>query len=117
MNNKERLEKEIASALDLMGGMDINSEEYEKAAKHVGALMDRSIEFEKLGVEQEQKQKQMKEERIDRIVKNILTGVSVVGGFILTVWGTNKTLRFEETGTITTTSGRKFASKLFSWLK
>ena len=128
MKIDEKLEAEIAGDLELMEDMNINSEEYKTSADIVGKLIDRAIELDKLNIEREKmeasqkievdlKQQQMKEERIDRIIKNILTGVSVTGGILLTIWGTNKTLRFEETGTITTTAGRKFTGKLFSWLK
>lgn len=128
MNIDEKLKAEIVGDLELMEDMDIKSEEYKTSAKIVGDLIDRAVELDKLSIEREKmaasqkieidlKQQQMKEERIDRLIKNILTGVSVGGGILLTIWGTNKTLRFEETGTITTTAGRKFTGKLFSWLK
>lgn len=128
MNMKEKLKAEIVGDLGLMEDMNITSDEYKTSAEIVSKLMDRAIELDRLDIEREKmaasqkievdlKQQQMKEERIDRIVKNILTGVSIVGGFGLTVWGTYKTLKFEETGTITTSAGRKFSGKLFSWLK
>ena len=120
----EEIEEEIAQLQALKAGTD----EHKIAADTLVKLIDRSIEKEKLDVEREKmvvtqkfendlKLKQAKEDRIDRIIKNILTGVSVGSGIILTIWGTNKTLRFEETGTITTTAGRKFTGKLFSWMK
>lgn len=128
MNIDEKLRAEIAGDLELMEDMNIGSDEYKASAEIVSKLIDRAIELEKLDIEREKmatsqivevnlKQQQMKEDRIHRIVQNILTGVSVGGGLLLTIWGTNKTLKFEETGTITTTAGRKFGSKLFSWLK
>lgn len=56
---------------------------------------------------------QRAEERKGRIVSNCIT----IGGLLLniglTVWGTKKTLKFEETGTITTAAGRNFINKLF----
>ena len=52
------------------------------------------------------------EDRRDHNVKNCLTAVSVVGGMALTVWGTLKSLKFEETGSVTTIIGRGFVNKL-----
>lgn len=87
-------------------------------------LLDRKLEMEKLEIERhdkeenrridaELKMKQMKDERTDRIVKNCITGVSVVGGLALTVWGAIMSWKFEENGTITSTAGRKFMGNLF----
>jgi hypothetical protein len=86
-------------------------------------LMDRAIEMEKLDIDakekaenrkidKELKLKQMEEDRKDRIAKNALTAASIFGGFALTVWGTVKSIKFEETGTITTIMGRGFIQKL-----
>ena len=60
------------------------------------------------------KLEQIKEDKVDHIVKNSLTLFGTVAGIVLTVWGTNKTLKFEETGTITTSAGRAFIKNLFS---
>lgn len=125
---KALVDEEIDEEITQLRTVDFGSDTYRTSVDGIVKLMDRSIEKEKLDVERQKmvdaqkfeydlKLKQAKEERIDRIIKNILTGVSVGGGIILTIWGTNKTLRFEETGTITTTAGRKFTGKLFSWLK
>lgn len=124
MDVKNMLEEEIKGNLEALGGMEaINSEEYEKATNNTVKLMDRLIEIEKiendhldkLASRQEEndlKMKQMDDEKKDRIVKNALTGVSIVGGFALTIWGTVKSIKFEETGTITTIMGRGFIQKL-----
>jgi hypothetical protein len=69
--------------------------------------------MEKLEIERSEKEKARKDERTDRIVKNVLTGVSVVGGLALTVWGSLMSWKFEESGTITSTPGKKFMSNLF----
>ena len=55
----------------------------------------------------------MEEEKKDRLIKNILTGAGIIIPLGVTVWGTLKTLKFEEEGTVTTLMGRGFINKLF----
>ena len=68
--------------------------------------------LKRLQLQAEELQKEIEDEKKDRKVKNILTGVSVIGGFALTVWGTCKSIKFEETGSFTTIMGRGFIQKL-----
>lgn len=89
--------------------MDSKDKELELREKE---LEMQEKELERQNRETALKEKQVKDERIDKIVKNCLTGVSVIGGFALTVWGTCKSIKFEETGTITTIMGRGFINKL-----
>lgn len=116
----EEIEKEINSLEDI----EFGSEEHKIAVDTVAKLLDKHNELEKMEIEsrdkaanrvmeQDLKVMQMKEDRKDRIVKNCLTATSVVSGIALTIWGTFKTLKFEETGTVTTTAGRNFFSNLF----
>ena len=60
----------------------------------------------------ELRQKQFEVETKDQFIKNLITIGSYVLPAVLTVWGTYKTLKFEETGTITTAMGRGFINKL-----
>ena len=135
------LHDEIETELNTLGDMEMGSEEQSKAAGDLAKLLDRAIELEKIEVdkqqkelnrelelkkiedetrlkeqaqefEQELKEKQRKDENVDRAVKNTLTGVSIIGGFGLTIWGTIKSIKFEETGTITTIMGRGFINRL-----
>jgi hypothetical protein len=82
----------------------------------VTKLLDRKIEIERLEIERVEREQARKDERIDRAIKNGLTGVSIIGGLAVTVWGALKSWKFEETGTITTTPGKKFIGNLF-WKK
>lgn len=86
---------------------------YDQTVNSLTKLMDRTIEIDKLNIEHEEKEVQMKEDKRDRIVKNVLNGVGVVGGLAVTVWGACKSWKFEETGTITSSAGRKFMNLLF----
>lgn len=131
MSIKNRLTQEVAYRIDELRGLDVNSAEYKTGVDAVSKMIDRLIEMDKIDIEDEVREdarkkakfeeetrtREMADERLDRLVKNILTGVSIGGGILLAIWGTNKTIRFEETGTYTTTAGRKFASRLFSWVR
>lgn len=148
---KQLLNQEIESELKTLGDMEMGSEEQSKATNDLAKLLDKSIELEKIRLDNKQKfekqnlefelkekeldikkeelkiketelenqkletdlkRKQVIDERIDKIVKNVLTAVSIVGGFTLTVWGTKKSFEFENTGSITTIMGRGFINKL-----
>ena len=54
----------------------------------------------------------MEDERKDRLVRNGITIASIVIPTAVTIWGTLKSFKFEETGTVTTTIGRGFINKL-----
>lgn len=104
--------------------LDAQEQEQKREDARVQAALDRELKQQQIDDAKAQAEdektlrlKQMEEDRIDRLVRNILTGVSIGTGVVLTVWGTNKTLKFEETGSITTSAGRKFINKVFSWMK
>ena len=63
-------------------------------------------------IEASLKRAQMEEDRKDRRVKNGIAIGGIVLPLAVTIWGTFKTFRFEETGTITTMMGRGFINKL-----
>ena len=118
MNNIETLvDVAINDEFEKLAGIkEAGSEQAKVTVDGVTKLLDRKIEMEKLEIERAEKEQARKDERTDRIVKNVLTGVSVVGGLALTVWGSLMSWKFEETGTITSTPGKKFMSNLF-WKK
>lgn len=104
--------EEISNLFNHLESLEPGTEDYAKTNDELVRLMDRAIKMESFAIENANKQKEMEDENKDRIVKNVLTGVSIVGGFALTVWGTIKSIKFEETGTITTIMGRGFINKL-----
>lgn len=117
----EMLDEEIQAGLEAMSDIEgVNIQEYGDAVNNVTKLMDRQIEMKKLVIEEtklehekEVESKKMKSENIDRWVKNGLGAIGTIGGIVLTVWGTKKTFQFEETGSITSSAGRKFIDRLF----
>lgn len=117
------LHEEIQEEFDELGKLEVGTDKYRAAVDGLTKLCDRAIELEKLKTETELKQdqqnvdaelraEQLKDERKDRVVKNCLTGVGIVVPTAVTIWGTLKSIKFEETGTITTIMGRGFIQKL-----
>ena len=123
MNLEKKLHDEIGREIDILEGLEVGTESYKTLVDGVTKLTDRAIEIDKFNAEvearaeaqkfeNELKLKQMKEDKIDRIVKNCLTGVSILLPVCITVWGTKASFEFEKEGTVTTIMGRGFINKL-----
>ena len=123
MEIETKLHKELSREFDELGKLTPGTDEHKASAEVVTKLMDKAIEIERLHVEKQKdedcrkteldlKLKQMEGDRKDQLIKNVLNGVAIIGGFAVTVWGTCKSIKFEETGTITTIMGRGFINKL-----
>lgn len=124
MSLKTQLSIAIEDGFCKLDKMEVGSDEYRTTVEQLTKMSDRVIEIEKMQVDEENHKsdrendrdlrlKQMKQEQLDRYIKHGLTAVSVLGGIILTVWGAKASWRFEETGTVTSTAGRKFINNLF----
>lgn len=124
MNVKDQLAKEIGSLIEALGDVEAGTEEYNKIANDLSKMLDKYNEMtrndydywskqEERDKDYELKEKQLEEDRKDHRIKNGLTAASIFGGFGLTIWGTLKSLKFEETGSVTTNAGREFVKKLF----
>lgn len=113
MNIETSLHREIQAELELLRSKEVGSEEHKATVDSVTKLVDRAIEMEKLNIEHEDKAAQMKEDKKDRLIKNILTAAGIIIPTVTGIWGTYKTLKFEETGTITSMAGRNWVNKLF----
>lgn len=123
MSIENLLHEEIENRLHDLSGMNAKSDEYKATVEGVAKLMDRAIEIDKFNNECEEKAKnreietelkitQMREDKKDRLLKNITAIASIAIPSAITVWGTLKSLKFEETGTVTTAIGRGFINKL-----
>lgn len=140
-SNRELLEEEISAEFNTLKDMELGSEEYKSVVDGLTKLMDRSINLDKLGIDKEEKIKdresdsnykaeqlnseksyrdsdiilrtqQMSNEQRDRLITNAITAAGIVIPSLITIWGTFKTLKFEEQGTVTTIMGRGFINKL-----
>ena len=116
----EETVRELKNLKDTKGETD----EYKATVECVTKLMDRSIEIKKLTFDQtnklsrqviddKAKVKQDEEDRKDRLIKNCISVAGIVIPALITIWGTLKSLKFEQDGTVTSMAGRAFVSRLF----
>lgn len=122
-NIETLLYDEIDREFDKLSTMEPGSEEYKVAVDGIAKLMDRAIEIDKVDadakdkaetrkVDQQLKERQLKDERVDRWIRNAIGVAGVLLPIGVTIWGTLVTLRFEETGAVTTNMGRGFIQRL-----
>lgn len=122
-NIETLLHEEIQDGFDALSRMERGTEIHKTTVDEVAKLFDKAIEIEKIEVEAKEKAKareieaslkrvQMEEDRKDRRFKNGIAVGGIVLPLAVTIWGTFKTLKFEEEGTVTTMMGRGFINKL-----
>ena len=123
---KEKLEAEIESELDLLKDTDIDSDTYKTTVECIAKLIDKRNEIDKVEIEiakqrlseQKEADANIKEHSLNEYNKKnqLITHAISIGSILIpvfvTIWGTYKTLKFEETGTVTTIMGRGFINKL-----
>lgn len=120
---RAKLDEELLNELDILGETRVGTDEYTNTVNGLTKLMDKANEMDKIASEHELKAKaleneremklrQMLDERKDKVVKNVLTGVSIVSGVGVAVWGTVKSLKFEETQTVTTLIGKGWLNSI-----
>ena len=123
---KNQLEAEISSELDILKDTELGSEQYKTMVESISKLIDRHNEMSKIDLELQKHwlNERMELNRIERektlnernekdqLFKNVISIGSIIVPVLVTVWGTYKTLKFEETGTVTTIMGRGFINKL-----
>ena len=118
------LREEIQDEITRLGKLELGSETYKTTVDGVTKLLDRANEMKKIDaeardraesreIEIQLKNEQMQDDKKDRLIKNILTALSIGGGFALTIWGSIKYWQFQKTGTVTNGPGREFMKKLF----
>ena len=122
-NIETLLHEEIQDGFDALSRMERGTKIHKTTVDEVVKLFDKAIEIEKIEIEAKDKAKareieaslkqaQMEEDRKDRRVKNGIAIGGIVLPLAVTIWGTFKTLKFEEEGTVTTIMGRGFINKL-----
>ena len=122
-NIETLLHEEIQDGFDALSRMERGTDTHKTTVDEVAKLLDRAIEIERIESESKDRDKarkieaslkraQMEEDRKDRRVKNGIAVGGIVLPLAVTIWGTFKTFRFEETGTVTTMMGRGFINKL-----
>lgn len=129
-NIEQLLDKEIESQFEAIKDLELDSDKYKAGVEAIAKLLDRKAELKKIQVdatdkaetrsmtemnhtnEMKLKQEQINEEKKDRRWRNWLGVAGIAIPSLITVWGTLKSLKFEETGTVTTPIGRGFINKL-----
>ena len=128
MSLEKLLDKELESSINCLEDIPLGTEEYKASVDAITKLLDKSIELKKLEIETDDKIKtrefeesiktqQMEDEKKDRIIKNWLTGASIVIPAGCGIWGFINSIKFEETGTITTLSGRSILGSILKFKK
>ena len=123
VNIETLLYEEIDTEFEKLSQLEPGTEQHKVAADTLAKLMDRAIEMDRIESESEDraetreselrlKEQQLADEKKDRWWKNIIGAATVVLPLVVTIWGTNKSLKFEEEGTVTTPIGRGFIQKL-----
>lgn len=87
MELKTLLCEDIERERNYLHGQEVGSEAYNESLKRLGALEDKLFDLEKLEFEAASKEKQLKDEKKDRLTKNVIEGVKVVGGIVIPVIG------------------------------
>lgn len=120
MSIRSVLNEEIVSEVKELSGLIPGTEEHKIATDSITKLYDRAIELEKLEQAREKeendisiREQQQADNKYDANVRNAIAIAGIAVPALLTVWGTFKTFKFEETGTVTTMFGRNFINKLF----
>lgn len=113
MDMNKLLNNEIQSEFEKLKEMEIGSEQYKATVDGLTKLVDRAVKVEELNIEHENKIEQMQEDKLDRRIKNGIAIGGIIIPSLITIWGTLKSLKFEETGSITTGPGREFIKRLF----
>lgn len=100
------LRKVDVDAEDKLARLDVERESNEVKQAEL------KLKEEQFNVEIELKQKQLDSEKKDQLFRNGIAIAGIVIPSVITIWGTVKSLKFEETGTVTTLMGRGFINKL-----
>jgi hypothetical protein len=115
MNVKALLGDEIKEETEFLKAIGVGTDDHKLATDDLTKLVDRYVDLEKLDIEREEiklKIAQMEEDKKDRWIKNCLSAAGIIIPVGVTIWGTLKSFKFEQEGTITTIMGRGFINKL-----
>lgn len=127
MSVKKLLIDEIESQLGTLEDLPFGSPQYHQGVVDTSTLLDKYNDMERIELERQEKaksreqekdlkDKEMKEERIDRIVKNALTVVTFGISLGVTIWANVDSKNFEMGYTQTTEAGRSSTRKLLGLL-
>ena len=118
---ESKLREELSLKLSKLNDLDVGTDESKAAVAEVSQLMDRDIEYRKLAHEKHEKSEarkeesrlkliQMRDDRIDKIARHIITLVTFSGTTLAGIALAKATFTYEEKGTISSVLGRKVLS-------
>lgn len=124
MSVERLLKEELESEISELGNLTLGSDEYKATVDGVSKLMDKLNDSNKIELDAHERaaaresEAAIKMEQIENDKKNRRSQVfTTIAGIVIpvavTIWGTLTTLKFEETGTVTTTAGKKLTGRLF----
>jgi hypothetical protein len=125
-NIEALLENEIRDELDELSKMQLGTKEHTDTVNNISKLVDKlnelrkgtldsqkfDIEIQKASNEEILKDKEIEENKKSRRIRNGIEIAGIVVPAALAVWGTLKSFKFEETGTVVTQMGRGWINKL-----
>ena len=128
MTIKNLFRDEIQNELGELSKMEVGSDKYKTAVDGVTKLADRMIELEKVEIDNQDKaenrandyelrMKQIEDDKKDRFIKNVLTGITFAGSVGLAIWGTVTSMKFEKEDSFTSLLGRRWVEKTTSFFK
>lgn len=123
MELENLLEEEVKSQIEGLKDIEVGTEQYKATVDGLTKLTDRVIKIRELDENADDKEDarkteialkllQLEEEKKDRKTRNGIAVFGIVVPAALTVWGTIKSIKFEQDGTFTTIMGRGFIQKL-----
>lgn len=123
MNTETLLRDEIQKEIEELSRMELGTEEYKTTVDGITKMTDRVIEMTKIDLEyrdrldareseEKLKREEMRDQKRGHFVNDGITILGIVLPVTVTIWGTIKSFKFEETGTITTIMGRGFIQNM-----
>ncbi len=117
MDIRRQLEGEFNARLEELGVMTLGSDEYKVASDCLTKVADRIIEIDKIESDKELRNKQMRDEQLDRIIKNAIEVGKFIGGVGAFALAFKASMNFEKEGTLTTQAGRNALDRLLKIIK
>lgn len=99
--------------------MEPGSEVCVKTTNSANGTVDRLNELRKIRLEEaklEFERQRLEADKRDRMIKNIMTGVTFGVGALITIWANIDSKKFEGAFTHTTSAGRQSENKLLSFM-
>ena len=122
------LREEIEKEFEELGKLEVGTDKYITTVKGLSELVGRAIEIDRDEAELQEKRESRasdvdlkreaaKDDKFNRIASHCINVAGIVLPIAVTIWGTKVSLKFEETGTVSTLMGRGFINKLLPKLK